>query len=128
LRERLDDLPVLTSDFLIKTAAELGMPALAIDERFEEEMRHHSWPGNIRELRQVISRAAILEDGPVLRGTHFRPDGGRRPIVSGNALSRRVTIEDIHRAIERAGGNKSVAAASLKISRKTLYAKLDAGR
>lgn len=133
LRERLDDLPVLASDFLQKTAAELGMSGLAIDERFEEDMARHSWPGNIRELRQVISRAAILEDGPVLRGAYFQPDGGRRsPVSSGhvsdNALSRRVTIEDIHRAIALAGGNKSVAAASLKISRKTLYAKLDAAR
>jgi two-component system response regulator HydG len=133
LRERLDDLSVLASDFLQKTAAELGMSGLAIDERFEEDMARHSWPGNIRELRQVISRAAILEDGPVLRGAYFQPDGGRRsPVSSGhvsdNALSRRVTIEDIHRAIALAGGNKSVAAASLKISRKTLYAKLDAAR
>ncbi len=90
-------------------------------------MTNHSWPGNIRELRQVISRAAILEDGPVLRGTHFQPDGGHQPFVSGNAQARRVSIEDIHHAIERAGGNKSAAAAALKISRKTLYAKLDAG-
>ena len=43
------------------------------------------------------------------------------------AAPRRVTVDDIHRAIERAGGNKSVAATSLGISRKTLYAKLDAG-
>jgi two-component system response regulator HydG len=127
LRDRLDDLPVLMSSFLQKTAAELGMPALSIDKRFEEAMTKHSWPGNIRELRQVISRAAILEDGPVLRGTHFQPDGGHQPFISGNGQARRVSIEDIHHAIERAGGNKSAAATALKISRKTLYAKLDAG-
>ena len=127
LRERLDDLPILVGAFLQKTAAELGMPALSVDEHFEEEMARHSWPGNIRELVQVISRAAILEDGPVLRGTHFHPDSGPRPALSGGAQARRVSVEEIHRAIERAGGNKSVAAAALKISRKTLYAKLDAG-
>lgn len=127
LRERLDDLPILTNAFLQRTAAELAMPALSADERFEEALACHSWPGNIRELRQVISRAAILEDGPVLRGTYFRPDGGPRPALSGNAHSRRVSVDEIHRAIERAGGNKSVAAAALKISRKTLYAKLGAG-
>ncbi|ODU21185.1 MAG: hypothetical protein ABS87_07350 [Sphingomonas sp. SCN 67-18] len=126
LRERLDDLPVLVGAFLQKTAAELGIPALSVDEHFEEEMARHSWPGNIRELLQVISRAAILEDGPILRGLHFHPDSGPRPYISGNAQARRVSVEDIHRAIERAGGNKSVAAAALKISRKTLYAKLDA--
>lgn len=126
LRERLDDLPVLTSAFLQKTAAELNLPTLAIDGSFEDQMKRHSWPGNIRELRQVISRAAILEDGPVLRGSHFVPDDSRLAATATVASSRRVTIEDIYRAIEKAGGNKSAAAASLKISRKTLYAKLEA--
>ncbi len=102
------------------------MQNLAMSQRFEDELARLSWPGNIRELRQVLARSAILEDGPVLRGTYFQPDSGKQPAASGNAASRRVTIEDIHRAIEQAGGNKSVAAAALRISRKTLYAKLDA--
>lgn len=126
LRERLDDMPVLVSSFLQKTAAELRMPALSIDRGFEDMMARHSWPGNIRELRQVIARAAILEDGPVLRGTHFMPDGISRAPVMGVAQSRQVTVEDIYRAIEQAGGNKSAAATALGISRKTLYAKLSA--
>ena len=102
------------------------MPALSIDRGFEDMMARHSWPGNIRELRQVIARAAILEDGPVLRGTHFTPDGISRAPVMGVAQSRQVTVEDIYRAIEQAGGNKSAAATALGISRKTLYAKLAA--
>ncbi|MBA3898000.1 MAG: phosphoenolpyruvate hydrolase family protein [Sphingomonadaceae bacterium] len=125
LRERLDDLPVLVSAFLLKTAAELGMPGLSVDEQFERELARHSWPGNIRELSQAISRAAILEGGAVLRGAHFQADGARRVVPAGAAQSRRVTAHDIHRAIEQAGGNKSLAAAALRISRKTLYAKLE---
>ena len=125
LRERIDDLPVLIGSFLHKTAAELDMPALSIDEGFEEALARHSWPGNIRELRQVISRAAILEDGPVLRGLYFQADSGGQPPIAEKLPSRRATVEDIHRAIAQAGGNKSVAATALGISRKTLYAKLE---
>jgi two-component system response regulator HydG len=124
LRDRTDDIPVLVSAFLHRTAAELGIPALSIDERFERKLLRHSWPGNIRELMQVISRAAILEDGPVLRGVHFHPDGGSGGDVSPVASARRIGIREIQKALERANGNKSVAAAELGISRKTLYAKL----
>ncbi len=124
LRERIGDLPVLVSAFLQKTASELRIPALSIDARFEEMMARHSWPGNIRELRQVIARAAILEGGPVLRGDHFIPDDGNPGASAKSMPSRSVTKDDIHVAIENAGGNKSAAAASLGISRKTLYARL----
>jgi DNA-binding NtrC family response regulator/predicted TIM-barrel enzyme len=124
LRERLDDLPVLIGSFLQKTAAELGMPALSIHESFEEALARHTWPGNIRELRQVISRAAILEGGPILRGRYFQADTVSPSPLAERAAARRVTIEDINHAIAQAGGNKSIAAAALGISRKTLYAKL----
>jgi two-component system response regulator HydG len=124
MRERIEDLPVLTSTFLKKTAAELGMPTLSITQSFEEAMASHSWPGNTRELRQVISRAAILEDGPILRGEYFYSDGDTCIATGGTALARRVTNEDVRQALEQAQGNKSKAAAYLKISRKTLYAKL----
>src|SRR5690606_1852464 len=119
-------IPVLVSAFLQKTATELRMPSLAITQGFEEALARHSWPGNVRELRQVIARAAILEDGPVLRGAHFVSDGGGRALGTGAASARQLTSEDVRRAIEHAQGNKSAAAASLKISRKTLYAKLTA--
>lgn len=124
LRDRADDIPLLVSAFLHRTATELGIPALSIDERFEQKLLRHSWPGNIRELMQVISRAAILEDGPVLRGLHFHPDGGAGLETSATISARRVSSRDIQEALKRANGNKSIAAAELGISRKTLYAKL----
>jgi two-component system response regulator HydG len=123
LRDRVEDLPILVSAFLQKAASEMGMPALSIDAGFEKELASHSWPGNIRELRQVISRAAILEDGPVLRGTYFQSDGLPRAVPL-RSNGRGVTVEEIYREIDRAGGNKSMAASRLRISRKTLYAKL----
>jgi DNA-binding NtrC family response regulator len=124
LRERIDDVSALTSAFLQKTAAELGMPALSITQAFEEELARHSWPGNARELRQVIARAAILEDGPVLRGAYFVSDSPERSLGTRAARSRQITLEDIQHALEHSGGNKTAAAAMLSISRKTLYAKL----
>lgn len=124
LRERAEDIPILTNAFLQKTASEHGMTALSITQAFEEELARHSWPGNVRELRQVIARAAILEAGPVLRGEHFVSDNPNRTLGVQAARARQVTAQDIYRAIEQANGNKSKAAEMLGISRKTLYAKI----
>ncbi len=123
LRERLDDLPILTGAFLQKIAAELSMPALSMDEQFERALAAHGWPGNIRELRQVIARAAILEDGPILRGTQFVLSS-RLAAGQWERPQSRHAPEAVLAAIQRANGNKSEAAAALGISRKTLYAKL----
>ncbi len=68
-------------------------------------------PGFLGNPEDVVRCCAAPTSSPV-------EESGWR--ASGNAASRRVTIEDIHRAIEQAGGNKNVAAAALRISRKTL--------
>jgi DNA-binding NtrC family response regulator/predicted TIM-barrel enzyme len=126
LRRRKEDIPLLAQAFLSKTAGEFGMASLTLDKAFEDQLIRYDWPGNVRELHHVLSRAAILEDGPILRGAHFvaanRVGAWQRPA----AAPRTVTLKEIRDAIRQCGGNKSRAAQSLGISRKTLYAKLSA--
>ena len=67
LRERREDIPSLADYFLAKVAARLGREFLGIDARSMDSMIEHSWPGNIRELQNVIEHSAILSDGALLQ-------------------------------------------------------------
>jgi len=124
LREREQDILILSNTFLEKMRAEHNMPSMTIDKNFEDNLMRHDWPGNVRELYHVLSRAAILEDGPILRGVHFRSSNPQLETL-GTTLSRKtITPKDAREAVIRFGGNKSLAAKQLQISRKTLYQKL----
>ncbi|MBV9927495.1 MAG: sigma 54-interacting transcriptional regulator [Acidobacteria bacterium] len=67
LRERTDDIPVLVDYFAAKLAAQMGKRIRQIEKRSLAEMQAYGWPGNIRELQNVIERHVILADGEVLR-------------------------------------------------------------
>jgi formate hydrogenlyase transcriptional activator len=67
LRERADDIPVLVDYFATRLAARMGRRISQIEKRSLEEMQQYSWPGNIRELQNVIERCVILAEGEVLR-------------------------------------------------------------
>ncbi|MGI9330433.1 MAG: sigma-54 interaction domain-containing protein [Gammaproteobacteria bacterium] len=67
LRERREDIPTLALHFLKATCAELGREALNISRQQVELLTSHSWPGNIRELKNVVERAAILSPGKRFR-------------------------------------------------------------
>jgi two-component system response regulator HydG len=124
LRARKQDIPVLAHAFVAKLRAEHNMRTMSIDKAFEDRLMEYDWPGNIRELHHVLSRSAILEDGPVLRGVHFRPSGSKPSITEKTAGRRTIGPETAREAVALFGGNKSMAAKHLKISRKTLYQKL----
>jgi two-component system response regulator HydG len=124
LRERRQDIPLLANTFLEKMRAEHNMRSMTIDQAFEDNLMRHDWPGNVRELYHVLSRAAILEDGPVLRGLHFRPTNPDLKVHDKGSARRTITPSDAREAVMRFGGNKSLAAKYLEISRKTLYQKL----
>jgi transcriptional regulator with AAA-type ATPase domain/predicted TIM-barrel enzyme len=124
LRERKEDIPILANTFLEKMRAEHNMRSMTIDKTFEDNLMRHDWPGNIRELYHVLSRAAILEDGPILRGIHFRSVNSQLPVPDKEPGRRTITPNDARETVIRFGGNKSMAARHLQISRKTLYQKL----
>jgi len=67
LRERVNDIPVLVDYFAARLAARTGKKIRQIEKRSLQIMKHYSWPGNIRELQNVIERCVILAAGEVLR-------------------------------------------------------------
>jgi PAS domain S-box-containing protein len=66
LRERADDIPLLTMFFLEKSARKLGRPIKQVAEETMRQLCQYPWPGNIRELQNVIERAVVLANGAVL--------------------------------------------------------------
>ena len=66
LRERLEDIPLLVSAFLREFEMKMGKKICRVPSRMMDELRRYPWPGNIRELRNVIERAAIVTTGEKL--------------------------------------------------------------
>ena len=86
LRERLDDLPLLADHFLKLYGEESGMGAKTISRDALRLMFAYSWPGNIRELGNVIERGVVLSSGPEILPSDL-PDDIRHPAPTGSALS-----------------------------------------
>src|SRR5207247_9295227 len=67
LRERIDDIPILVDYFVSRFATRMGKRIRQIDRRTLDALERYSWPGNIRELQNVIERGLILADSEVFR-------------------------------------------------------------
>jgi formate hydrogenlyase transcriptional activator len=81
LRERSDDIPVLVDYFASRFASRMGKRITQIDKRTLDWMQQYAWPGNIRELQNVIERGVILADGAVLRMEALAAKPSGRPAV-----------------------------------------------
>ena len=148
LRDRLEDLPVLTGHFIAKFARQMGVqPAPAAVDALAK-LREYNWPGNVRELENIIERAMILAKGAPLGTSHL--DFGRRaqpsPLTSGSgpvviqpvaapapagddgrSLAERLLEserKEIVAAVEKSRGNIASASRILGINRSTLYYRL----
>ena len=122
LRERKADIGLLAEYFARKHAGKLGKPIHGIEERTLERLVAYSWPGNIRELENVIERAVIVATGSVLEV----PPAvlGVRPAAVAVPEDERTRIE---RALERAGGRiegESGAAKALGLHPNTLRSRM----
>lgn len=131
LRERGDDVIMLAEHFIRQLGIEMGKRSLACSAGFMETIKEHSWPGNIRELRNVIERALLLADGQELTEKHlpYELTSARAVATADNrpACGRRLRdVEDEHilNTIKFAGGNLTNAAKILGISRSTLHLRL----
>jgi transcriptional regulator with PAS, ATPase and Fis domain len=138
LRERADDVLPLSEAFLQELAKSFGRPPAGISREARDGLLAYHWPGNVRELRNMLERAAILCEGGLITAEHlsFSPAPG----AQGMAIARRersvppapaettdlrvVERSMIQKALEAARYNKSMAAKSLGLSRKQLYARL----
>jgi two-component system response regulator HydG len=133
LRSRGSDVLLLAQHFLTQFAGQAGREVVGLSEPAAERLLAYPWPGNIRELRNAIERAVALarfdhlraEDLPE-RIRHFEP---RYVLVAGDDLEELVSLEEVEKryilkVMQAAGGNKSLAAQTLGVSRRTLYRKL----
>jgi two-component system response regulator AtoC len=130
LRERREDIPLLIQHFLDHFNRELRKNTTGVEPAAMECLTAYDWPGNIRELRNIIERVMILEnkdrieldDLPVeLVNQALRNDGNPLPAASGEALSLdEIEKQAIHGALERAGQNQVQAAKLLGVTRDRL--------
>ncbi|MCZ7646463.1 MAG: sigma 54-interacting transcriptional regulator [Planctomycetota bacterium] len=121
LRERGADLRLLAEDALKRLAIQLDKRLLGLSARFFERLEVHVWPGNVRELQHVILQAALREDGPVLEGGFFQPRQVLEPAPEASPRGE-AWRQAVQKAYRDARGNKARAAATLGVTRKTLYA------
>jgi DNA-binding NtrC family response regulator len=122
LRERREDIPALVEHFL--TTRQLGKGGCKIDSEAMEALRKYSWPGNIRELANVLERAQILAEHHLItlddlpEAVYAMPDS---PADNGPLNLRRLERQTTQAALRQAKGNKVQAAMLLGISRRALY-------
>lgn len=129
LRERTEDLPALTEHFLKGFRLELKKEIGPLEPEALEVLRRHPWPGNLRELRNVLERAAIFARPGEGIGVRHLPAalrelglGGAVPLDAGNLLS----LEEVQQryaayVLGVCGGNRAKAAKVLKVSPSTLW-------
>src|SRR5882672_10934646 len=132
LRERMEDIQLLTDHFLKLYAEKYERPIAAVSQSAYQRLFAHSWPGNVRELQNVIERAVLLAKSATIEPFDLPFDNGTAS-AAAPALAWDVppnmTLEDIEkfvieRTLQRTGGNKQKAANMLGIYRPRLYSKI----
>ncbi|HWR99828.1 MAG TPA: sigma-54 dependent transcriptional regulator [Prolixibacteraceae bacterium] len=125
LRDRGEDVLLLSDFFLRKYAAKYNKPIVRINQQAQDKLLKYAWPGNIRELQHTIEKAVILSESNVLKAEDFF----MRPLQTAKHSKPDLTLSDmenkmISHAIEIHHGNLSAAADQLGITRQTLYNKI----
>jgi two-component system response regulator HydG len=131
LRSRGDDILMLANSFLRAAAERLGKRSRSISPEAAKKLLEYDWPGNVRQLENVLERAVTLAQGERLEADDL-PDRVRTHIPSfdaGTTSSAFLTLEQqeqrhIAYVLRHVGGNKTQAARLLGVDRRTLYRKL----
>jgi DNA-binding NtrC family response regulator len=151
LRDRKEDIPLLVQHFVSKFNERLKKNIARVEDDAHEKLLTHPWPGNIRELENVLERTILFAEGPSIRardlpaelgatvgapvaaavGETTNPRVALPPTVPAGSLkemvkheTERLERELIQRALDETGGNVTQAARKLKISRKSLQNKM----
>jgi nitrogen regulation protein NR(I) len=152
LRERREDIPVLVAHFIDKFNRRLGKRVEGVDRDAMQLLQAYGWPGNIRELENLMERSVLFADGPIVEASQL-PEALREkapgapiavasvgPLAAASASASvppgasmkeivrqaqaELERELIARALEETGGNVTRAAKRLQISRKSLQVKM----
>ena len=134
LRERKEDIPLLVQAFLAEFNQRYSKNVRSASQDAMRILEGHGWPGNIRELRNVIERATIVTEGEFIEPKHLPSTlSASRPVFDAApslSLKPGVTVDEAERqlillTLEHTGNNKTKAAEILGISLKTLHNKLN---
>jgi transcriptional regulator with PAS, ATPase and Fis domain len=130
LRERIEDIPLMADFFVQQLKNDLGRSQLALSEDAAVALRSYGWPGNIRELRNVLERAALLsESGTIspadlaLQVAHVAP-GAHESTDNADLTLQEVERQHIIKILTLENGAVDKAAVRLDVPRSTLYLKL----
>jgi DNA-binding NtrC family response regulator len=129
LRERREDIPLLTQHFLETISRALGKNVSGASESALKLLLAYDWPGNVRELENAIERAVVTSRRKILAAEDFAflslaPDQAKHGWIPANLTLRQLEEQAIALAIQRSNGNIKEAATALGIDRSTLYDKM----
>jgi len=124
LRDRVDDIPVLTNYFLRSYCEKYNKPLIKINTHALEKLSNYNWPGNVRELQHSIEKAVIMSDSSILLPSDFEFKQ-----IQKSAPQHEITLEEMEKkmifeSLKRHSNNLSEVAKRLGITRQTLYNKL----
>lgn len=127
LRDRKEDIPVFANHFLAASNEELGKEVIGFQEQVMKVFQNYAWPGNLREMRNVVKRATLLCQSDFISMEHIPAELSAEvtPAEEDLAMKReKHEVDLIREALAKCNNNKSEAARLLKIDRKTLYNKM----
>jgi DNA-binding NtrC family response regulator len=138
LRDRREEIPHLSTYFLREASERLAKPDIQLSSEALDMFSRYWWPGNIRQLKNEIQRAvAMSAPGMTIEASHLSPEIGSTSLPTTTLPSRgaqapinlALAVEQVEReliqaALDRAGGNISVTARALGLTRRGLYLKL----
>jgi DNA-binding NtrC family response regulator len=125
LASRREDLPLLQRHFIEKYSTEYHKPIAGLTRRAQARMATYSWPGNIRELENVIGNACMMANGKFI-DIHDLPERLRSGVEHSPSDESLLSLDEVQRrhvmrVLERVGGNKARAAEVLGVGRATIY-------
>ena len=131
LKERQEDILLFANFFLDQANRELDKNLIGFDNAASTILQKYNWPGNLRQLKNIVKRATLLANGDFITPKELgdeiieRQDTNSNQIILGSSLNKEETEKQlIINALRQTGNNKSKAATLLGIDRKTLYNKL----
>lgn len=133
LRERREDIPLLVDHFIAHFNRLQGKDIAGVSEGVLGRLMEHDFPGNVRELENVIEHAFVLCRGALIEENHLPPNLRARTSSGETRRARGLTLDAmeellIREALERHGGNRAAAARELGINASTLFRRLKASK
>lgn len=130
LRERIEDIPLLTEYFISTYKKKYNKNINGISEASLSRMFKHTWPGNVRELQNIIERAVIMSNGTILQPMDFdfnvkKIGHKKNSLILENFNLGKVEKTLIKKVLEKYSGNITLTAKELGITRTSLYRRLE---